>query len=317
MNKKYENYQWDGSWPGIKNAVEAGVRISRTMGIAYSPEREQIVVFHEGDPSVLIFSRDGALVHSFGGHWPMAHGCTLVTEGAKDYLWLTCRKPWRIEKYDLDGNKIQVLDKPPTKPYQEDGVNFQPADVCVWGDKIWMSDGYGQKIVSRYSLSGTYIDSLEEGDLLSELGAFSNPHALRVDHRPFRGDRPLMAIADRGNKRIRWYDADGKLVEWVDDICHTPSAFAFYEDLMLVPEMFTGVKLIYKKDQVVADIGSNPSVLADKDLPAKSLNHPTLESASEDQLCAFPHACCVLPSGDFLFTDGIDEGRVTWLRRSK
>ena len=317
IKTEYGSYSWDSSWPGIYNAKNAGVRISRTMGVAYSSKRNQIVVFHEGDPSVLIFSIEGELVHSFGGHWPTAHGCTLVTEDGIDYLWLTCRKPSKVEKYDLDGNKVQVLNKPDSEIYKPDEVNFQPADVCVWDDQIWMSDGYGLHIVSRYDLDGTYIDSLEQGDLLSELGRFANPHALRVDNRPYRGDEPLMAITDRGNKRIRWYDKNGRLVEWVDHICHSPSAFAFHNDLMLVPEMFTGVKLIHEKDNVIADIGSNPEVLAGKELPPQSLNHPGMESAGEPPYCAFPHSCCTLPNGDFLFTDGVDEGRLTWLRRSE
>lgn len=85
--------------------------------------------------------------------------------------------------------------------------NMPTKAVLAPSGEIFVSDGYGQSRIHRFS---------SEGELLCSWGApgagpgeFDTPHSIWVDRR----DRVL--VADRGNNRVQVFDSEGTyLDEW-------------------------------------------------------------------------------------------------------
>ena len=87
-----------------------------------------------------------------------------------------------------------------------------PTDISVspWGD-IYISDGYANSSVHRFSTEGKHLSSF--GSPGSGPGQFRVPHSLRVsaDGRVF--------VCDRENNRVQVFTQDGQYVtQWTDFI---------------------------------------------------------------------------------------------------
>jgi sugar lactone lactonase YvrE len=72
---------------------------------------------------------------------------------------------------------------------------------------IYVSDGYGQSRVHRFSADGELLRSW--GSQGTGPGQFTTPHAICIDN------RGRVLVADRGNNRIQVFDAEGAFLdEW-------------------------------------------------------------------------------------------------------
>ena len=164
----------------------------------------RVHVFQRGTPPVLWFEPDG----SFGGH----HGTDVVHDAhgiycsPDDRLFLVDRDAHQIIVTDPAGRELSRLGER-HRPRQGAPFNH-PTDACVAGDgEIYVSDGYGNAQVHRFSAEGRHLMSW--GSLGSGPGQFITPHAIWVDRR----DRVL--VADRENDRVQLFSRDGRhLADW-------------------------------------------------------------------------------------------------------
>jgi DNA-binding beta-propeller fold protein YncE len=119
-----------------------------------------------------------------------------------------------VVKMDVAGRVRMVLGRwqTPGGPAERSGdydVRFnRPTDVA-WapnGD-IYVSDGYGNSRVVKFSPDGRYLT--EWGRKGQGPGEFNTVHSVAVDK------RGRVYVADRENRRIQIFDGDGKfLAEW-------------------------------------------------------------------------------------------------------
>jgi DNA-binding beta-propeller fold protein YncE len=78
----------------------------------------------------------------------------------------------------------------------------RPTDVAFdAAGNIFVSDGYGNARVAKFSKDGVFLKSW--GSKGTENGQFDTPHGIAVDA---QGN---VYVADRGNKRIQIFDNDG------------------------------------------------------------------------------------------------------------
>ncbi|HVF26056.1 MAG TPA: peptidyl-alpha-hydroxyglycine alpha-amidating lyase family protein [Anaerolineales bacterium] len=219
-------YQLASHWPRLPNAVEIG----QVSGIGVD-SRGDVFVFHraekvwEGEelpleliPSSTVFVLDdemGALIDQWGaGTFVMPHGLTVDHE---DNLWLTDVGLHQVFKFDRAGNLLMTLGERGIAG--EDAQHFNmPTDVAVEPDgSFYVSDGYGNSRVIKFSPDGSYLMSW--GSKGTAPGQFDVPHSIALD------SQGQVYVADRGNARLQIFDENGQFInEWQDKSLGRPWA---------------------------------------------------------------------------------------------
>ncbi len=178
--------------------------------------------FDNNTGAILVFDENGKFLSAFGGdRLRTPHH---VTVGPEDEIFLTDSFDHVVRKYSTGGELLQVIGTP-GQPGMPDAPFNQP--TCAVrshnsGD-IFVSDGYRQSRVHRFTGDGDLILSWGSGDQnLYDLevwnvdpspgtgpGEFNCPHGLTVDGE----DR--VYVQDRSNNRIQIFDNEGTyLSEW-------------------------------------------------------------------------------------------------------
>lgn len=297
-------YNWIENWvtvPPSKNG--------RTHGIVTTKD-DNIVIFHQSNPAVLIYDKKGNLINSWGDNFSGAHGMTLVNEDGVEYLWLTDEFSGEVVKTTLDGKTVLNINKPPLEVYNVE--KYSPTWVAVFeedkggnGD-IWLADGYGASLVHHYNKEGKYISTItgEEG-----ASRFNCPHSLFFD---YRKAEPELYIADRGNKRFQVYDITGKFKRsFGKDILECPCGGAIKDDLLYIPELCARLAVLDKNDNLLFYLGQNEQTCSIPGWP----DHPKelLEKGKYNS----PHYLALDKRNNIFVAEWILGGRITKLEYIK
>lgn len=300
-------FGWIDDWTVVPDTPAARLD-GRTHGIAAARDG-QVIVFHVGNPAVLVFAADGTLSAAWGDRFPGAHGLTLVEENGCEYLWLTDFKTGEVVKTTLDGRTVLSLPRPDLPGY--DVPKYAPTWVSVFEERhggngdVWVADGYGAAFVHRYDRHGNYRGSIDGSD---GAGRFRHPHGLHVDT---RRDDPELYIADRMNRRIQVYDVEGRFKRLVNGADESSAcAFLPYGDFTLIPEApyRARVTVLDGDDRIVAAIGENDTVCGRPGFP----NDRSLVHAGH---FVAPHAVAADALGNIFIVEWITGGRITKLER--
>lgn len=182
--------------------------------------QDNVYLFTRGQSRVLVYSGEGAFLRSWGEDLFTArtHGLTVgpddrvycVDEGnhciyvftpAGDLL-TTIGTPGLAAETGYDGHTMASIRGGP--PFN------RPTNLAIApGGDLYVTDGYGNCKVHRFSATGALIQSW--GEPGTEPGQFYLPHGLRVaaDGRVF--------VADRENDRLQIFSPDGRFLEqWTD-----------------------------------------------------------------------------------------------------
>lgn len=313
---KDNSYQWIDNWARIP-AMPAERRNGRTHSVVVSREG-RVFVFHQAVPAVLEFTAEGRLRASWG-EFAGAHGMTLAGgEGGEEHLWLTDEFSSLVVKATLDGRIVRSLKAPSHPAYGAGGKKYVPtwaAENPDTGD-VWVADGYGASLVHRFTPGGECVQTL---DGTEGAGRFNEPHGILVR----RGRNGIeILITDRANHRIVVYDGEGRFLR-ASGSAHSPCSFGALGSRLVVPELFTGLKILDADSlEVVDEIGANPLVRprADggwwppqapegwPDFPPERLQPGVFNS---------PHGACFTPAGDILVVEWIIGGRITKLEAER
>ena len=159
-------------------------------------------------PSPTIFILDdetGNLIESWGADmFVMPHSLTIDKD---DNVWLTDVGLHQVFKFDRTGNLLMVIGERGVAG--EDATHFNmPTDVAVAPDgSFYVSDGYGNSRIVKFSPDGTYLTSW--GSKGTAPGQFDVPHSITLD------PQGRVYVADRGNARLQIFDGAGKFItEW-------------------------------------------------------------------------------------------------------
>lgn len=319
-------YEWIDNWAKIPDTESSRTGWAH-HGIVVT-EAVYVVAFHQGDPTMLIFDKDGNLQRSWEIGLNEAHGITLVKEGGVEYLWLSdnWEKPQhklgyqvpetsgpvsgQVVKVTLDGSIVLSLQRPDL-PIYRDG-HYMPTSVAVNEERyggngdIWVADGYGQKCVHRYDSAGNYIGSIngEEGPA----GAFNLPHGIFIDR---RRSEPELYVADRWYRPVHVYDLEGNFKRVFGlDFLTSASGFVTYGDLLIIAELGARLAVLDADDKLICYLGDNgevtntegwPNVPADFIVPGKFNS---------------PHSIDIDGDGNLYVAEWLIGGRITKLAKS-
>ena len=305
-----DRYDWDGDWasfpemPGRPGWAHHGVAVL---------DDDRVVLAHPADARILVYLPDGTLDRAFKLDIHEAHGIT--ADG--NALWIAdigCKAdpaanyadgplhPGRVLKVSLEGEILLVL---PTPDRPEYGTGrYMPTSVSVNranGD-VWVADGYGMNLVHRFDRSGRPLSTLD---------GFSCPHAVFVD-------RGRVLVADRSNRRIRVFDAEGEpLKTFGEDVLLSPSNFCKIGDRLVVGELHARLAVFDRQDRHLGFLGENPPICATEGWPNRKRADGALERIGGLEKGRFnaPHGLAADSKGNLYVSEWMIGGRLTRLSR--
>ena len=297
--------------------------------------------------AVVVFDAKGKFVRSWGAMFRGgAHGMHINKEGKDEYLYFCDEKHGFITKRTLKGEEVWTLGYPQdAKPYQKGigapnpaGLNYRPTNIAIAPNlDFWVGDGYGSYYMFHYKQkSSTSYPTLANtfggrppappapagGDQAkgdgkgkgkgapqgpAPIDSTNNPHGNWIDTRD--PQKPVLLIADRGNRRIVRYSLDDKPMDIVEGTL-APCHFHQYKDLMVVPDLQSRVTLYDKDNKVVAHLGDG--AYAGKQ---NQLRLATDRAMFEPGKFITPHGAWFDHTGNIFVAEWVEIGRVTKLRK--
>jgi hypothetical protein len=180
----------------------------KDVGAVAVDKKDNVYVFNRGEHPMMVFDRDGKFLRSWGeGGYPRAHGIHIH----EDTLYLTDDGGHFVRKTTLEGKVLLELGVPgKPKPYMS-GEPFHRCTHTALSPKgeIYVSDGYGNAKIHKYSPDGKLIKSW--GEPGTDAGHFNIAHNIVTDAEGW------VYVADRENHRVQVFDGNGKYeTQWVN-----------------------------------------------------------------------------------------------------
>jgi DNA-binding beta-propeller fold protein YncE len=227
--------------------------------------KDQVYVFNRGNHPMIVFDRDGNCLRSWGeGLFKRAHGLFI---GPDETIYCTDDGDHTMRACTLDGKVLMTLGIPnKPAPY----MSGEPFHRCTHtalspqGD-IYVSDGYGNARVHKYSPDGKLLFSW--GEPGTDPGQFNIAHNICCDADGW------VYVADRENHRVQVFNGDGKYeTQWYN--MHRPCGLCmgmgsdpnFYigelgpgmNVNMNMPNIGPRVSIVTNKGETLARLGVQP-----------------------------------------------------------
>src|SRR6267142_2143459 len=207
------------------------IHLGEAVGVGVN-SKGHIFVFSRGNSTgpaygasaaqLLQFLPDGRFVREIGHNlyaWSFAHS---VRVDKDDNIWVADKGSDMVIKFNPEGRVVMVFGrkqeasdegteplkhpKPPLPPV--DGQFRQVTDVA-WdaAGNTYISDGYVNSRIAKADKDGVWLKSW--GEPGEKPGQFNMPHSIAVDA------QNNVYVADRGNRRIQVFDAEGKYLRQI------------------------------------------------------------------------------------------------------
>jgi len=216
-------YEVDVDWAKLP----AGWSFREVPDVAVDAD-DNVYAFNRGDHPMIVFDREGNFLKSWGEDvFKRAHGVTLGPDGN---LWCADDGDHTIRKCTPDGEVLVTMGTPnQPAPYQSGDPFNRPTKVAFDPQGgLYISDGYGNAKVHRYSADGKHLFSW--GDYGNDPGEFNLVHSVCTDK------EGRVYVADRENHRVQVFDPNGNyLTQWNN--MHRPCGLHIEGDLCYVGEL--------------------------------------------------------------------------------
>ncbi len=249
-------YQLVPNWPklpdtlGLGNPTGLGVDTNQNVVVFQRGSREWPYIMPMPtstiqEKTILVLDGvSGKIIQSWGSNlFVMPHGLTVDSH---NNVWVTDVGLHQVFKFSYEGKLLLRLGEAGVAG--KDAAHFnKPTDVAVAADgSFYVSDGYGNSRVVKFSASGKYI--MEWGKLGTKLGEFDIPHAIDLDK---QGN---VYVADRENERIQVFTPNGVFIkEWRKDdwgsICSV--AYDPVKNRFIVVDDLTAFKVKHKGSDII------------------------------------------------------------------
>ena len=177
--------------------------------------KDRIYVFNRGDHPMVVLDREGNFIKSWGeGLFNRAHGLHI---DADDNLYCTDDGDHTVRKCTTDGKVLLTIGIPNKPAPFMSGEPFHRCTHTALSPKgeIYVSDGYGNACVHKYSPDGKLLKTW--GEPGTDPGQFNIVHNIATDADGW------VYVADRENHRVQVFDGNGKYeTQW--NFLHRPCA---------------------------------------------------------------------------------------------
>ena len=208
--------------------------------------QDRVYVYSRSEHPMVIFDRDGNFIDAWGDDiLKDAHGIFI---DADDNIYCTERDTHVMRKFTTDGELLMTLGTP-DEPGAEGEPFNKPTDFALGPDgEMYISDGYGNARVHKYSPDGELIKSW--GQPGTGPGEFDLPHCVRVD------PRNRLMVADRENNRIQFFTLDGEYIEEWGDLLQPDTIYIDDDDLVYIAELGQRISIMTLDGEVISQWGS-------------------------------------------------------------
>lgn len=174
-------------------------------GVVWTPWN-RLIVFNRGPNPLMEFNPDGSFVRAWGqGQYVRPHGMRLDAEG---HLWTTDVGGHTVRKMNQAGEVLMTLGVHGQPGVWDEAANSrllrEPTDLAFGLEgEIYVIVGHGQgpPRVLKFDRDGAHLTTW--GQQGTGPGEFDTPHSIVVDA------KGLVYVADRQNRRVQIFDADG------------------------------------------------------------------------------------------------------------
>jgi DNA-binding beta-propeller fold protein YncE len=252
-------YELLDDWPKLPEGISLREAVAMSIDSqdrVFIYSRQEI---NSDNPPMMVFDREGNMLSSWGEGWfGRAHG---VYVGPDDFVYCADMGNHTVSKWTPEGELLLTLgnkDQPSDTGY-EGIVGWEPQHsyfekliiashcfaqkhigppfnrptgvyVTASGD-IFVSDGYGNAQIHRFSPDGKLLSSW--GELGDNIGQFICPHGIWVDK------QEQVWVADRANCRVEIFDAQGKYIRHIGELGQPAHVYIDDEGTVFVPECLT------------------------------------------------------------------------------
>jgi hypothetical protein len=257
----------------------------------------EILVTTDTPRGVIVFSKDGKYVRSFGPSH--IHGLQLKNEKGTEYIYGARPSDHEVIKLKLDGTQLWSIKYPKESGIYTNEDKFKPCAVTV-GPKgeIFIADGYGANYVLKYDKDRHFVKAF--GGPGAEEGKFNTCHGIALDTRQ---GKPLLLVCNRNNNRVEYWDLDGNFVKVIQKDLRMPAAVMIQGDYALFPELQGRVTILDKDGNIVSRIGDNPNA-------GQRANFKLPESDWTVGICNSPHGAAFDKNFNVIETEWSQFGRV-------
>lgn len=239
INFGYDSHRYRRirSWGQVPNGWKFG-----KISAAAVDSQDRVYLGQRTDKPLVVLDRDGKLITTWGhGIISEAHGIFIDRE---DRVYVVDREAHQVLKFSAEGRLLLALGSR-GQPARDAPFNF-PTDACIsQGGEIYVSDGYGNSRVHKFSNEGSLL--LSWGTAGSAPGQFRVPHGITVDA------QERVYVCDRENNRVQIFTADGSpITQWTDFYRPTDIHYAERSGTMFITDHTPRVSILDLEGNLLA-----------------------------------------------------------------
>ena len=189
-------YERVPGWGGGPAGCEMGV----LSGVGISSDDRVFVVDREPRPEIVVFDRDGRRLDAWGQDiFPLPHDICISPDGR---AFVPDCRDHTVRICTLEGEVLQTIGTPGTPGAPGEPFNRPTAVALAPNGEFYVTDGYGQHQVHRFSAAGEWLQTW--GQQGPEPGNFTLPHNIAISR-----DGTILVADREPNNRIQLFDLDG------------------------------------------------------------------------------------------------------------
>jgi peptidylglycine monooxygenase len=191
-----------------------------------------------GKPVIAVYESTGKLTRTLElADVSDGHGISI---GPNDEIIIVDRDRHVVHILANDGSQKLTLGErnKPGHPFSHP----TSAKVGPGGD-IFVSDGYGNSQVHRFSLGGKLIRSW--GAPGAGSGEFTTPHSVAFTH------KDEVVVCDRENNRLQLFDVDGKFIREIPDLYHPMAVVVDSDGMILVTDQIPRLSMFNRDGKLM------------------------------------------------------------------
>ena len=226
-------YEATAAWAQLPE----GMTLHECAGIAVDADDLVYVLTRNTANPLIVFDPDGNVLRVFG-QGVFTDRTHAVGVGPDGFLYCADDGSHTITKWTREGELLLTIGEPGVSLERFSGDPFnRPTDAVVSSHdgSIFISDGYGNARVHRYSGEGEH--ELSWGSPGVDPGQFMVPHNLAID------EQDRIYVADRESHRVQIFGREGELLAMWNNI-HRPCAITMGGDGLIYIGELNGVALM-------------------------------------------------------------------------